>query len=141
MGAALLQILIGAAYLASFISRQNPNQDDVQMKAAIEAVADKPITLPMNTTRTLSELHDGFHALFAILMLTVGLLNCAAAPSCRDRAGLHVGLVVVNLVGMLGVLWACYTYLIVFPGVVAFTAALVMLFSLFVSSRGNAPAN
>lgn len=135
-GAALLQILIGGAYLASFISSQDPNQVDAQMKAAIEAVADKPINLPMNSTRTLSELHDGFHALFAILMITVGMLNCVAAPSCRDRGGLHFCIVMVNLVGMLGVLWACYAYLIIFPGVVAVSAAMVMFFSLFVSSRG-----
>ncbi len=140
-GAALLQILIGGTYLASFVSSRDPNNVDAQMKAAIEVVADKPINLPMNTTRTLAELHDGYHALFAILMITVGLLNCVAASACRDRGGLHFGLVMVNLLGMLGVLWACYTYLIVFPGVVAVAAAMVMFFSLFVSSRGPTSAN
>ena len=140
-GAALLQILIGGAYLASFISSREPNNVDAQMKAAIEVVADKPINLPMNTTRTLAELHDGYHVLFAILMITVGLLNFVAAPACRDRGGLHFGLVMINLLGMLGVLWACYTYLIVFPGIVAVTAAVVMFFSLFVTSRGSTAPN
>jgi hypothetical protein len=69
-------------------------------------------------------------------MITLGALNCVAAPACRDRAGLHFGLVMVNLAGMLGVLWACYNYLIIFPGVISAATAMVMFFSLFISSRG-----
>lgn len=137
--AAILQILIGGAHLAGFISERDPNNLDGTMKVAIEAVADKPINLPMATTRTLAELHDGFSVMFAILMITIGGLNCVAAPACRDRGGLHFGLVMVNLAGMLGVLLACYTYWIVFPGVIAAATAAIMFFSLFISSRG-APA-
>jgi hypothetical protein len=49
--------------------------------------------------------------------------------------------VMVNLAGMLGVLWACYNYVIIFPGVVAVAAAMIMFFSLFVTSRGNVSPN
>lgn len=137
--AAILQILIGGAYLAMFISTRDPNHLDGTMKVAIEAVADKQITMPMGTTRTLVELYDGFSVMFAILMITIGCLNCVAAPACRDRGGLHFGLVMVNLIGMLGVLWACYNYLIIFPGIISVAAAMVMFFSLFISSRGPTP--
>jgi hypothetical protein len=58
--AAILQILVGGAHLAGFISERDPSNLDGTMKVAIEAVADKPINLPMGTTRTLAELHDGF---------------------------------------------------------------------------------
>jgi hypothetical protein len=133
--AALLQILVGGAHLANFVASRDPSNLDAQMKVAIEAVADKPITMPLNGgTRTLAELHDGFSLIFAILLITIGLLNCVAAPACRDHKGLHLGLVLVNLGGMLLLLWACYAFWLIFPGVVCVAAAMTMFFSLFLAS-------
>ena len=88
------------------------------------------------------KLHDLYPTMRESKMyFTIGCLNCVAAPACRDRGGLHFGLVMVNLLGMLGVLWACYTYLIVFPGIVCVAAAAVMFFSLFITGRGSRAPN
>jgi hypothetical protein len=142
VGAAILQILIGGAHLASFIASRDPARVDPLMKEVVESLAEKPLPMQLGSaSRTYAELHDGFSVLFAILLITIGCLNCVAAPSCRDRRGLHFGLVMVNLAGMLGVLWACYTYYMVFPGIVCVAAAAVMFFSLFITGRGSHAPN
>lgn len=142
VGAAILQILVGGAHLAGFIASRDPARVDPLIKEVVQSLAEKPLPMPMGgASRTYSELHDGFSVMFSILLITIGCLNCVAAPSCRDRSGLHFGLVMVNLAGMLGVLWACYTYLIVFPGIVCVAAAAVMFFSLFITGRGSHAPN